>query len=63
MALSQNVNRAIAQPNKTAIHWVDAEVERSGFFPELDPALLLRYIAMPDQYDAVVEFEQAIRDR
>ncbi|MBG1265787.1 Uma2 family endonuclease [Nostoc sp. WHI] len=39
------------------------EVDRSGFFPDLDPALLLRYIAMPDQYDAVVEFEQAIRNQ
>ncbi len=38
------------------------EVNRSGFFPDLDPALLLHYIAMPDQYDAVVEFEQAIRN-
>jgi Uma2 family endonuclease len=38
------------------------EVDRSGFFPELDPALLLYYIAIPDQYDAVVEFEQAIRN-
>lgn len=38
------------------------EVDRSGFFPDLDPALLLCYIAMPDQYDAVVEFEQAIRN-
>ena len=38
------------------------EVERSGFFPHLDPTLLLRYIAMPDQYDAVQEFIQAIRN-
>ncbi|MEH2238725.1 Uma2 family endonuclease [Nostoc sp.] len=39
------------------------EVKRSGFFPNLDPALLLRYIAMSDQYDAVVEFEQALRNQ
>jgi len=39
-----------------------SEVDRSGFFPDLDPALLLRYIAMPDQYDAVQEFIQAIRN-
>ncbi|RCJ18925.1 hypothetical protein A6770_32540 [Nostoc minutum NIES-26] len=39
------------------------QANRSGFFSDLDPALLLRYIAMPDQYDAVVEFEQAIRKR
>lgn len=38
------------------------EVNRSGFFPNLDTALLLHYIAMPDQYDAVVQFEQAIRN-
>jgi Uma2 family endonuclease len=39
------------------------EVNKSGFFPDLDPALLLHYIAMPDQYDAVVKFEQAIRNQ
>ena len=38
------------------------EINRSGFFPNLDPALLLRYIAYPDQYDAVQEFVQAIRN-
>jgi Uma2 family endonuclease len=38
------------------------EVERSQFLPDLDPALLLRYIALPDQYDAVQEFIQAIRN-
>lgn len=38
------------------------QVNRSGFFANLDPALLLRYIAMPDQYDAVNEFVQAIRN-
>ncbi|MBG1269848.1 Uma2 family endonuclease [Nostoc sp. WHI] len=37
------------------------EVNRSSFFPNLDPALLLQYIAHPDQYDAVAEFVQAIR--
>jgi hypothetical protein len=37
------------------------EVNRSGFLPNLDPALLLKYIAHPDQYDAVAEFVQAIR--
>lgn len=39
------------------------QIDRSGFFPDLDPALLLNYIAMPDQYDAVVEFEQVIRNQ
>jgi Uma2 family endonuclease len=39
------------------------QVNRSGFFPDLDPALLLNYIAMSDQYDAVVEFEQVIRNQ
>ena len=38
------------------------EINRSRFFPNLDPALLLRYIAHPDQYDAVQEFVQAIRN-
>ncbi|MEH2030895.1 MAG: Uma2 family endonuclease [Nostoc sp.] len=37
------------------------EVHRSGFFPNLDPTLLLQYIGHPDQYDAVAEFVQAIR--
>ncbi|MHC5594691.1 MAG: Uma2 family endonuclease [Nostoc sp.] len=37
------------------------EVNRSGFLPNLDPALLLQYIGHPDQYDAVAEFVQAIR--
>ena len=37
------------------------EVNRSGFFPDLDPNLLLQYIAMLDQYDAVQEFERVIR--
>lgn len=37
------------------------EVDRSGFFPDLNPNLLLQYIAMPDQYDAVQEFERVIR--
>lgn len=38
------------------------QVNRSGFFPDLDTALLLRYLDMADQYDAIVEFEQAIRN-
>lgn len=38
------------------------EVERSGFFPDLDKVLLLRYIEYSDQYDAVVAFTQAIRN-
>ncbi|BBD65151.1 hypothetical protein NIES4072_11840 [Nostoc commune NIES-4072] len=37
------------------------EVNRSSFFPNLDPALLLQYIGHPDQYDAIAEFVQAIR--
>jgi Uma2 family endonuclease len=37
------------------------EVNRSKFFPELDKALLLGYIAHPDQYDAVNEFVEVIR--
>jgi Uma2 family endonuclease len=39
------------------------EVNRSSFFPDLDKGLLLRYMAYPDQYDAVNEFIQAIRSR
>jgi len=37
------------------------EVDCSGFLPDLDPNLLLQYIAMPDQYDAVQEFERVIQ--
>jgi Uma2 family endonuclease len=39
----------------------DEEVNRSGFLPNLDPALLLEYIGHPDQYDAVAKFVQTIR--
>jgi Uma2 family endonuclease len=39
------------------------EVKRSQFFPDLDPDLLLRYIAIADQYDAVQEFIQTIRNQ
>lgn len=38
------------------------EVQRSTFFPDLDFALLLRYLGHPDQCDAVDEFVQAIRN-
>ncbi len=38
------------------------EVSRSTFFPDLDFALLLRYLKHPDQCDAVNEFVQAIRN-
>ena len=38
-----------------------AEVSRSTFFPDLDLELLLRYIRIPDQYDAVNEFVEVIR--
>ncbi|MBD2465622.1 Uma2 family endonuclease [Oscillatoria sp. FACHB-1407] len=37
------------------------ETSRSQFFPDLDLNLLLHYLAYPDQYDAVQEFEQVIR--
>ncbi|MBE9206605.1 Uma2 family endonuclease [Nostoc sp. LEGE 06077] len=39
------------------------EVERSEFFPNLDPSILLQYIVIPDQYDAVQQFIQAIRNQ
>lgn len=39
------------------------EAKRGSFFPDLDPSLLLQYIAMPDQYDAVQEFERFIREQ
>ena len=38
------------------------EVSRSTFFPDLDFALLLRYLGHPDQCDAVDEFVQAIHN-
>ncbi len=37
------------------------EVNRSSFFPNLDPNVLMQYITMPDQYDAVLKFEQFFR--
>ncbi|BBD57507.1 hypothetical protein NIES2109_02740 [Nostoc sp. HK-01] len=39
------------------------EVERSEFFPNLDSSILLQYIVIPDQYDAVQQFIQAIRNQ
>ncbi len=39
------------------------EVSRSGFFPDLDKALLVQYISHPDQYDAVNEFVGVIRNQ
>ncbi len=38
------------------------EITRSEFFLELDLALLVHYANMSDQYDAVNEFAQAIRN-
>jgi hypothetical protein len=38
------------------------EVSRSSFFPDLDIALLLKYIDYSDQYDAVNSFTEAIRN-
>ncbi len=38
------------------------EVSRSTFFPDLEFALLLRYLQYPDQCDAVDEFVRAIRN-
>lgn len=45
-------------------HWRENDYEavsRSEFFPELDLALLVRYLNHPDQYDAVNEFLTEIR--
>lgn len=39
------------------------ETKRSQFFPDLDTALLLKYIAYPDQFDAVNEFIKELRAR
>jgi Uma2 family endonuclease len=39
------------------------EVNRSSFFPDLDIALLLKYLDYPDQYDAINDFTQAIRTK
>ncbi len=38
------------------------KVERSELLPELDIALLVRYITYFDQYDAVTEFIQALKE-
>lgn len=38
------------------------KLARSEFLPDLDLALLVRYANMSDQYDAVNEFAQAIRN-
>jgi len=38
------------------------QVDRSEFLPELDIALLVRYVTYFDQYDAVTEFIKALRE-
>jgi Uma2 family endonuclease len=38
------------------------EITRSNFFPDLDTALLLKYLDYPDQYDAINDFTQAIKE-
>ena len=46
-------------------HLTDGEyqqVARSQFFPDLDLEILQRYIDYPDQYDAVLEFQKAVRE-
>lgn len=46
-------------------HWEDSEyqeVSRSTFLPALDKALLLQYLGHPDQYNAVNEFVEVIRN-
>lgn len=46
-------------------HLTDGEyqqVTRSQFLPDLDLEMLQRYIDYPDQYDAVLEFQKAIRE-
>jgi len=47
-------------------HLTDGEyqqVARSQFFPDLDLEILQRYIDYPDQYDAVLEFQKAVREK
>ena len=39
------------------------QVSSSTFMPELDLSLLTRCVNMPDQYDAVTEFRNAIRKK
>lgn len=39
------------------------QIEQSELLPELDLALFVRCANIPDQYDAVVEFRNALRDQ
>lgn len=39
------------------------QVDRSELLPDLDLTLFVRCANIPDQYDAVVEFRNALRDR
>ena len=39
------------------------EITRSKFLPDLDLDLLANCVKMPDQYDAIVEFRNAIRGK
>ncbi|MBW4603983.1 MAG: Uma2 family endonuclease [Calothrix sp. FI2-JRJ7] len=43
-------------------HFEYKEVDRSRFFPDLDRALLLKYLGYTDQYDAVKDFRKELRD-
>jgi Uma2 family endonuclease len=52
------------QEKLTVYRWRDRtyeQIAKSEFLPELDLDLLVRYINYSDQYDAVVEFREAIR--
>jgi Uma2 family endonuclease len=37
------------------------QISQSELLPELDLALLVKYLNYPDQYDAIIEFRNAIR--
>ena len=54
------------QKGKLALYHLQGEeykqVDRSELLPDLDLTLFVRCANIPDQYDAVVEFRNALRE-
>lgn len=52
------------QNNQLSIHHLRPQgyeqIDQSELLPELDVALLVKYLNYPDQYDAIIEFRNAI---
>lgn len=65
--LEQPGNNSITQQRlntlatiRTPATAISEQIARSELLPELDLALLVKYLNYPDQYDAIIEFRNAI---